>query len=107
MRLLTITVALLASCQSNWQQYDASLFETVANPSQEAYEYHIGTLERMVEEDPPPPGLCAELGYFLILVGRTAEADAWFARELAAYPHAESYVKMLRTTMGLDLKEAQ
>lgn len=90
----------LAACQGPWQQYDVSLYNTIANPSPEAMAAHIETLERMVQTDPPPPGLCAELGYFLAISGRSGEAAHWFERELVAYPQSEQFLEQLSETIG-------
>lgn len=100
--IILLTLALV-SCQTPWDQYDASLYETVANPSEESYAAHIATLEQLVTTDPPPPGLCAELGYFLVLTGHYPEAEASFNRELASYPQAANFLKALRSSLGLDL----
>lgn len=102
MRILFAALVLLAGCQSPWARYDASLYQTVANPSEDSYAFHVSTLEEMVRLDPVPPGMCAELAYYLILAGRTEEAGVWLDREVETYPQSAKFVSELRAALGLD-----
>jgi hypothetical protein len=96
---LFFIVLSLGACQSTWADYDQTLYATIATPSQEALDAHIATLESLVAIEPPPAGMCAELGYYLALSGRSDEMAYWFDRELSAYPQSESFIKQLRDTI--------
>lgn len=102
MKSIVASVLLLfGSCQSTWDTYDISSHQTIGAPGPESYEAHVALLERMVEVAPPPPGLCAELAYFLVLLGRPDQAEAWFAKEMHAWPGSEKFVLGLRRSLGL------
>lgn len=95
-----LAIALLAtSCVTNrWNDYDASSQNVVMDPTEESYAAHIELLEAWAAdtEQPMPPGLYAELAYWLAKVGRYPEAEAAFQKELAAYPQAAPFVAALR-----------
>ena len=74
------------------------------DPSAESYEAHVELLRDWTEtEEGLPPGLSAELGFYLGLLGHTADAEAWFATEVANYPEAAGFVAALR---AIALEEA-
>jgi len=108
MRIFSLCVLIFtASCQSPWSRYDNSLYQTVADPCEESYAWHVATLEDMVLLDPIPPGMCAELAYYLILAGRANEADAWLTREVELYPQSAKFISELRATLGVNSPTAR
>lgn len=104
--LLALTL-LMAGCQTPWTIYDQSLYQAVAEPSEDTYAAHVRSLESMVQLDPIPPGMCAELAFYLILSERQAEAAAWLDREIELYPQSAKFVAELRSTLGLDTPTAE
>jgi hypothetical protein len=95
--LLTFSLLTIVSCQTPWDRYDESLYTAVFDPSEESLARHIQTLEGFTNSESPPPGLCAELAYYLALAGRNAEAEAWLDRELALWPESSKVVSALRS----------
>ncbi len=90
---------LVSSCASNrWHDYDSSSQNVVMEPTAENYGEHIALLETWAAdpEQPMPPGLYAELAYWLAKVGRFPEAEAALQKELALYPQAAKFVAALR-----------
>jgi hypothetical protein len=88
---------LLAGCASRWDSYDASLYDVTMEPGPETYQAHVDLLREWSEGgEELPPGLCAELGFYLALTGRTQEAAAWFDREVEQHPEAETFVQAMR-----------
>lgn len=100
MKRLVLLVALLASsCATDrWNDYDSSSQNVVMDPTEQRYNEHIALLEMWAadSEQPMPPGLYAELAYWLAKVGRYPEAEAALQKELAAYPQAQQFVAALR-----------
>jgi len=100
MKQLLLSIALLvASCTSNrWHDYDTSSQDVVMDPTEESYAEHIELLESWAadSDQPMPPGLYAELAYWLAKVGRYPEAEAALQKELALYPQAEKFLTALR-----------
>ena len=100
--LIAPLLLLLPSCQSTWDTYEISSHQTIAAPGPESYEAHVSHLTKKVEGDAPPPGLCAEMAYFLVLLGRPGEADVLFAREVDIWPQSEKFVLGLRRSLGIE-----
>jgi hypothetical protein len=76
-------------------------------PNQEAYVDHAELLLKWSEGKELPPGLAAELGYYLALAGRTAEAEAMFAVEVSRHPEYLLFVQALkRICLGADAEGA-
>lgn len=99
MRLIQfILIALAAcSCQTQWDRYDESLYASVFEPSEQTLSRHIQTLEGFASWEAPPPGLCAELAYYLALAGRGDESAVWLDKELAHWPESVKVVEALRS----------
>ncbi len=93
--VFTLLVLMAASCQTAWDRYDESLYASVFEPSPSTYENHIRSLEALAATDPPPPGLCAELAYYLVLAEREDEAHLWLDRELEHWPESVVIVSAL------------
>ena len=92
-------LALLCSCvTSRWDPYDDSSYDVVMEPSVTETEEHIQLLEAWAldTQHPMPPGLYAELGYWLAKVGRYDSASAAFEKEIERYPYADKYLQVLR-----------
>ena len=93
---------LLAACTgSRWDAYDASSYDVVMEPSEEEYLEHIDLLQAWSqdEENPLPPGLYMELGYWLAKVERYDEARAAFEEEIRRYPYVEKYLAVLSSVV--------
>lgn len=106
---LLLPCACLAACQATpWQTYDETSYAAVMDPSEEVLGKHIAVLEGWASgpADDVPPGIYAELAYWLAKVGRTEEARVMFEREIERYPYAEKYVRMLQALV-LPLKPAE
>ena len=63
-----------ASCSSNSQLYDRLL--------------HAPGGVRMV----PPPGVCADYGYLLLMNGKTDEGKALLEQETVLYPESKKFI---------------
>jgi hypothetical protein len=95
--LSLILLGLVLGCATSWNRYDVTSYNTIRDPGAEAYEAHVGQIEAMTNATmPPPPGLCAEAGYYFALLGHSEEAAAWFDREIEHYPKAAIFVNALR-----------
>ncbi|MAW59404.1 MAG: hypothetical protein CMJ94_01065 [Planctomycetes bacterium] len=96
----TIPLFVLVSCQTQWDRYDESLYASVFEPSEQTLSRHIQTLEGFASWEVPPPGFCAELGYYLVLAGRESEAAVWLERESALWPESAKVVAALRNLIA-------
>jgi hypothetical protein len=94
--------ALLAGCSGgSMSGYDWSLYDHVKLATPEALETHVTVLQEIVadadEKDAPPrPGACAELGYWLVVVGETERGLALLDREAILYPESVKFVLVLK-----------
>jgi hypothetical protein len=101
MSRLALLFASLCLCActtpSKWQTYDQTSYSAVMTPSDAVLEKHLAALESWTTGPAAdvPPGIYAELGYWLAKVGRTEEARVMFEREMERYPYAQKYVRML------------
>jgi hypothetical protein len=88
---------LAAGCASHWDGYDNSLYAVTMEPGPEAYQAHVDLLRDWAGEgEELPPGLAAELGFYLALTGHPDEARLWFDREVARFPEAAAFVEAMR-----------
>jgi hypothetical protein len=95
-----------AGCvNQRWSQYDSSLYRVAMEPSVESHEAHAKLLRDFSEsKEGLPPGLAAELGFYLALLGQAEEANTWFEREIAAHSESAPFVAALRA-IGPDAEE--
>lgn len=85
-----------------WGNYSYTYLEAVRKPSAEATQKHIKELREILDKSEkeglkPPPGLNAELAYWLMKSeeGNTEEAAIFFSREVDAYPESKIFVDRL------------
>jgi len=84
-----------------WGKYSYTYLETIREPSMESNEKHIESLREILAKSDerslkPPPGVSAELGFWLLKIDPTSsEATSLFEREIAEYPEAEVFIKRL------------
>ena len=87
-----------------WQAYDESQFEISMAPGAEAYQDHVDVLSKWADREDLPPGLTAELGYYLALTGKPMEAEAMYSLELARHPECGLFILALRRlSLGIEL----
>lgn len=92
--------ALLSGCVTPWDRYDASLYDVSMEPGPESYRMHADLLQEWIAGDEGcPPGLSAELGFYLALSGRADEARPWFDREVEEHPEAARFVTAMRAVV--------
>jgi len=104
---LSLILPCFACINPQWHAYDESQFTLSMMPNQEAYVDHAEMLLKWSEGKELPPGLAAELGYYLALIGRTAEAEAMFAVEVGRHPECTLFVQALRRIcLGADAEGA-
>jgi len=82
-----------------WNDYSHSLYNLKKEPTEETTQTHLATLNKIIEDSNTnttrvPPGIYAELGYFLMNKGQSQEAVKYFNLEKETYP--ESGVLMAR-----------
>lgn len=108
MRRILIAACLAVPCVScvdmRWQDYDDSQFEISMAPGAEAYQDHVDLLSKWANREDLPPGLAAELGYYLALTGKPAEAEAMYSLELARHPECGRFILALRRlSLGIEV----
>jgi|GEM_PF-307128 len=91
----------LGACRSPYDGYGSSLYRQLKKPTPENQAAHLNLLAKVIERADrnqvrPPPGVCAEYGYNLGLLGRTAEATDYLDREVQHYPESETFVSVLK-----------
>ncbi len=106
-----VAISLIFPCfacvNPQWHAYDESQFTLSMMPTEEAYVDHTELLLKWSERKELPPGLAAELGYYLALTGRVAEAEAMFAVEVGRHPECTLFVQALRRiSLGVDAEDA-
>jgi len=95
-------VSLLAGCSGgSMSRYDWSLYEHVKLATPEALDTHVTVLKEIVaeadeNEGTPRPGVCAELGYWLVAAGETERGLALLDREAILYPESMKFVLVLK-----------
>jgi len=99
---LAALAILFTSCVSpRWVRYDDSQYRVAMEPGVESYQAHVDFLIDWSEsKDGLPPGLAAEVGFYLGLLGKASDAAAWFDLELAAHPESAQFIEALRAISG-------
>ncbi len=95
------------SCRTpGLELYDETLYDYMKYATPESLEAHLDTLEGIVDraeerDERPPPGLCAEYGYYVTLAGEPERGMALLLREKDVYPESGPFVDVLiRMTSG-------
>lgn len=101
-QIAVIIFLFLGSCQTAWDRYDESLYASVFEPNPNTYEQHIRSIEALASGATPPPGLCAEMAFYLALSGREGEADLWLQRELEHWPESAKVVHGIHALVNPD-----
>ncbi len=96
--ILSALAVLTTACVSQrWPNYDASLYAISTEPGAPAYEAHAKLLEAWSgDEGGLPPGLAAEEGFYVGLLGRFDQAQVLFDLEVKRYPESAAFVAALR-----------
>jgi len=96
-----LVAATTPSCSApSLEVYDETLYDYLKYATPESLDAHVGTLEDLVERSDargktPPPGICAEYGYYLSLRGEPERGYALLLREKELYPESERFVNVL------------
>jgi len=96
--LFFILAALLSGCAPptlyQWDDYSDTLYSLKSDPNAEHLSEHIESLENIIKASAEknqqvPPGVYAELGYWLGKAGRGNESIAFFQLEMQTYPESK------------------
>ncbi len=104
MRLLLafVSIALLSGCTTtqglyHWGNYEQAAYAYAKNPG-EVDEY-IESLNKIIvsgeEKNRVPPGLYAEYGYALMIMGRTDDAMLSFGKERDKWPESRRLMDLM------------
>lgn len=101
--MIALLAGLTGCVNQRWAEYDNSLFEVSMAPSLDSYQAHVDLLTKWSEsKEGLPPGLAAEMGFYVALLGRSVEAEGWYAKEELAYPEFAQFIAALRVVSSGD-----
>lgn len=105
MMLLLFLAACAPPTLYYWDNYSETLYQLKSEPNDEHMAEHIETLERIISKSEEqnrrvPPGVCGELGFWLVKTGRTQEGVAFFQKEKQAYPESQKLMDTLIAQAG-------
>jgi hypothetical protein len=107
---LALCVVALAGCSSApktkyaWGKYEDALYQYYKSPT--TPEAYLDALQKVVDdaiekERKVPPGVYAELGYFMMLANQPDKAIQFFEMERASWPEAVPFMnKMISLAKG-------
>lgn len=107
MKKLLLPILLLftiAGCKTrktpfSWEGYSESLYNVKENPSEESVKQHKEVLRSIIdrsnedEELQVPPGVYAELGYYLMKGNKMDEGKKYLQKEKELYPESRPFVR--------------
>lgn len=79
----------------NWHSYESSLYQYYKNPDS-IHDYAESLSELVKNDNHIPPGLYAEYGYILYIMGKSNEALSYFQKEKETWPES-TYLMDLMT----------
>jgi hypothetical protein len=103
--LIFISALFLTSCMGtkelpmyNWGSYSDDFYKYIKQNTPEAQEKFQFTLTQLLDatektkRQVPPPGICADCGYLLIMNGKTDEGIALLEKEKSLYPESSKLI---------------
>ena len=84
----------------NWAGYDDALYAYTKQPDKRNIDALMSVYIRLIENPggsrkTPPPGVCADYGYLLMLSGNIREGRALLMREVSLYPESRHFVNRI------------
>ena len=96
------TVFVCASCSSNsqlynWKGYEQAVYAYTQTPDEQNLEKLLTVYDRLLHAPGgvrmvPPPGVCADYGYLLLMNGKTDEGKALLEQETVLYPESKKFI---------------
>lgn len=91
-----------ASCTSNsrlynWKGYEQAVYAYTQVPDEQNLEKLLTVYDRLLHapggvRTVPPPGVCADYGYLLLMNGKTDEGKALLVQETVLYPESKKFI---------------
>ena len=91
-----------ASCSSNsqlynWKGYEQAVYAYTQTPDEQNLEKLLTVYDRLLHAPGgvrmvPPPGVCADYGYLLLMNGKTDEGKALLEQETVLYPESKKFI---------------
>ena len=104
--LLAVMVVMASGCVERtsmyyWENYSNSLYHAKKDGTPEARLEHEKTLLAIIAKAEakgvkPPPGVCCELGFHYLGIGKKEEAVTYFDMEQTAFPESAQLVAALK-----------
>lgn len=93
-----------------WGNYSSSLYKYKKQPKEENLKAHKVCLINIIDESnkknkKPPPGICCEYGYILLIEGNSQQALYYFEMEEKNYPESKVFIDRLKKFTITDKKE--
>ncbi len=84
----------------NWGNYSSTLYSYKKDPNDKNLTEHKKSLDEIVTVSARngknvPPGVFAELGFYLIKEGKQSEGEVYFAKEVKLYPESKIFIDKL------------
>lgn len=102
-KLLIFAIAVTAvSCASqsqlyNWKGYDDAIYSFTKTSDEKSEETLMAIYERLITNSGgsrkvPPPGVCADYGYMMIINGKISEGKELLIKETVLYPESKKFI---------------
>jgi len=107
--IFAIPLLLLVSCEVqkplySWSNYQDKSYNYLKNNQEKDLQELLETYKKIIDKQEgtrnvPPPGICADYGYLLLVKGKTAEGKALLMREVELYPESKIFIdRILKLT---------
>jgi hypothetical protein len=100
--LLAVPLLLLLSCTVqkplySWSNYQTTSYNYLKNNQDKDLQELLDSYKKIIEKQEgtrnvPPPGVCADYGYLLIMKGKTAEGKTLLKKEVELYPESKIFI---------------
>lgn len=109
---IAVVLLLLASCKSAskmpmyyWSSYDDRTYRVIKSNEAKDIQKLMETYNEILMNDAkssramPPPGVCADYGFFLVKEGKADEGKKWLEKEKQLYPESVIFIdRILKMT---------
>ena len=107
--IFAIPLLLLVSCEVqkplySWSNYQDKSYNYLKNNQEKDLQELLETYKKIIDKQEgtrnvPPPGICADYGYLLLVNGKTSEGKALLMREVELYPESKIFIdRILKLT---------
>ncbi len=100
--LAVLGIVAISSCGSstslyNWRGYDSAVYNYIKKSDESSKQKLIERYEAMINGSKgtrgiPPPGICADYGYILIMDGKIKEGKEMLVMETQYYPESKPFI---------------